>query len=163
MRHISFSEQDRETIKLRYKTETNRFIKPRLHFLILKDQGFSQKLIAQMLIVTQETISSWLKTYLEKGLDELCKLHFKGSSPKLSPEQIKLFKSEVESHLFQTAKEACAWVKENFDIVYSERAMRDLLKRCGYTRQKAHLIPGKADPEAQSLFFRDLPKDKRGE
>ena len=106
-----------------------------------------------MLIVTQETISSWLKTYLDKGLDELCKVHFKGSSPKLSPEQITVFKSEVESHLFQTTKEACAWVKENFDIIYSERAMRDLLKRYGYTRQKAHLIPGKADPEAQSFFL----------
>ena len=163
MRHISFSDQDREIIKLRYKTETNRFIKPRLHFLILKDQGYSQKQIAQMLIVTQETISSWLKTYLDKGLHELCKVHFKGSSPKLSPEQITLFKSEVESHLFQTAKEACAWVKENFDIIYSERAMRDLLKRYGYTRQKAHLIPGKADPEAQSFFFRGLQRDKSGE
>ena len=163
MRNISLTQQERDLITLKYKNETNRFIKPRLHLLLLKDQGFNQRQIAKILLVTEETISAWLKTYCEKGLEILCTLNYKGSSPKVSPEQIELFKSEVAKNRFQTSKQACAWVEEEFSIHYSGRAMRDLLKRCGFTRQKAHLIPGKSDPEKQSLFFRVLRTDTSGE
>lgn len=162
MRNLSLTQQERDLITLKYKSETNRSIKPRLHLLLLKDQGLSQKQIAKILLVTEETISAWLKIYCEKGLEVLCTLHYKGSSPKVSPEQIDIFKSEVAKNRFQTSKQACAWVEETFSIHYSQRAMRDLLIRCGFTRQKAHLIPGKSDPVKQSLFFRELPRDKSG-
>ena len=52
------------------------------------------------------------------------------------------------------AKQVCAWVNEQFAIAYSERGMRDVLKRLGYTRQKAHLVPAQADVEAQAAFLK---------
>lgn len=79
-----------------------------------------------------------------------------GSDSFLNEEQITLLTAELDKLVFQNAKQVCAWVQQQFDISYSERGMRDLLKRLGYTRQKAHLVPAQADLEAQAAFLKGV-------
>ena len=79
-----------------------------------------------------------------------------GSDGFLTPEQTHLLVAELDKHGFQCAKQVCAFVEAQFGIVYSERGMRDLLRRLGYTRQKAHLVPAQADLEAQAAFLKGV-------
>ena len=155
-RLLTLTEEQREQICRRYKQEKNPRFRERLQCLLLKDRGLTNIEVAQMLLVVPETVSDWLNLYQDAGLEALCRLETGGSDGFLSEEQIALLRDELDKSVFQCAKQVCAWVEEQFAIVYSERGMRDLLKRLGYTRQKAHLVPAQADVEAQAAFLKGV-------
>jgi transposase len=89
-------------------------------------------------------------------VEALCRLETGGSDGFLTPEQIATLRVELDRHIFQTAKQVCAWVAEHFAVTYSERGMRALLRRLGYSRQKAPLVPAQADVEAQAAFLKGV-------
>jgi transposase len=155
-RLLILTEEQREQISRRYKQEKNPRFRERLQCLLFKDRGLSNIEVADLLHVVPETISDWLNLYQDGGVEALCRLETGGSDSFLSQEQITLLQAELDKHIFQTAKQVCAWVQEQFAISYSERGMRDLLRRIGYTRQKAHLVPAQADVEAQAAFLKGV-------
>jgi transposase len=155
-RLLTLNEEERAEIILRYKQEKNPRFRERLQCLLFKDRGLTNTEVAEMLQVVPETITDWLNLYEEAGLDALCRLETGGSDSFLSDQQIILLQIELDQNVFQTAKQVCAWVAEQFAVTYSERGMRDLLKRLGYTRQKAHLVPAQADVEAQAAFLKGV-------
>jgi transposase len=156
IRHLTLSDSDYAPVVARYKIETNPRFRERLHCLLLKDQGYTNEQTASILLVRPETITAWLNTYEAEGLDALCRLEAGGSDPSLTPEQIQALQAALDQHTFQSAAQVCAWVSEQWGVCYSRRGMQALLKRLGYTRQKARLVPSQADPQAQVLFFADL-------
>ena len=155
-RLLTLTEPERAEISARYKQEKNPRFRERLHCLLLKDRGLTNTEVADMLLVAPETITEWLNRYQDGGLEALCRLETGGSDGFLTAEQIAQLTAELDKHVFQTAKQVCAWVKEHFEVIYSERGMRDLLRRLDYTPQKAHLVPAQADPEAQAAFLKGV-------
>ena len=59
----------------------------RLRAYELKQQGWSQKAIAQALGVTEGAVSQWMKRAVEQGKDALKRQPAPGASPRLSDEQ----------------------------------------------------------------------------
>ena len=151
-RLLTLTDEERGEIIRRYKQEKNPRFRERLQCLLFKDRGLTNIEAADMLQVVPETITDWLNLYQEGGLQSLCRLETGGSDGFLNPEQVALLQTQLDTHVFQTAKQVCAWVAEQFAVPYSERGMRDLLRRLGCTRQKAHLVPAQADGEAQAAF-----------
>jgi transposase len=60
---------------------------------------------------------------------------------------------EVKRNGYRRIKDVVAWVEEQWQISYSEDGMRELLHNLGFSYQKGQIVPGKADSEAQVLFF----------
>ena len=156
MKRLLLPDPEREQIAHRYKQEKNSRFRERLQCLLFKDRGLTNAEVAELLHIVPETVAEWLKLYQAGGIDALCRLETGGSESRLTPEQQALLQAELDQHVFQTAKQVCAWVEEQFGVSYSERGMRDLLRRLGYTRQKAHLVPAQADPQAQAAFLKEL-------
>jgi len=151
---LTLSQDERTEITRRYKTEKNVRFRERLHCLLLKDQGYSNQEVARLLQVCRKTITDWLTLYKEGDIDALCRLEVGGSEGFLSVEQTEQLVTELDKHPFQSAKQVAAWVAEQFDIAYSERGMRQVLQRLGYSSQKVHLVPAQADVEAQAAFLK---------
>lgn len=145
-----------------YKQEKHVRLRDRLHCILLKADGRTNREVARILHTSEHTVNDWLDRYEQGGLDALCRWEAGGSEPHLNAQQIARLQAELEQPVFQTAKQVCAFVEEQFAVSYSERGMRDLLKRLGYSRQKAHLVPAQADPEAQSAFFGGVPNQPAG-
>jgi|SRR5579859_3219155 len=155
-RHLTLSDTDYAQVAARYKTETNLRFRERLHCLLLKDQGYTNTEIASILMVCKETITAWLDTFEQEGLEALCRLEAGGSDAYLTAQEMQALTKELDTHTFHSAKQVTAWVEAQFAVVYSERGMQELLKRLGYTRQKARLVPSQADKKAQAAFFRGV-------
>jgi transposase len=155
-RLLTLTDEGRAEIVRRYKQEKNSRFRERLQCLLFKDRGLTNIEVADMLEVVPETITDWLNLYEDGGVEALCRLETGGSDSFLSQDQIALLQTQLDTQVFQTAKQVCAWVQEQFAVTYSERGMRDLLKRLGYTRQKAHLVPAQADGEAQAAFLKGV-------
>jgi transposase len=120
--------------------------------LLLKDQGYSNTEVAGILLVVPETITAWLHLYEAGGLDLLCRLETGGSEGFLNAEQTAKLIAELDQHTFQCAKQVVAWAQKQFALSYSERGMRDLLRRLGYSSQKVHLVPPKPMRRRRRLF-----------
>ena len=155
-RLLTLTDEEHAEISRRYKTEKNPRFRERLQCLLLKDRGHTNIEVAEMLLVVPETVTDWLNLYQDGGLETLCRLVTGGSDAFLSQEQLARLQIELDKHLFQTAKQVAAWVAEQWEVTYSERGMRDLLRRLGYTRQKAHLVPAQADVAAQAAFLKGV-------
>ena len=155
-RLLTLTTDEREQIAHRYKHDKNPRFRERLQCLLLKDRGLTNGEVAEMLLVVPETITQWLNRYEDGGVEALCRLETGGSEGFLTGEQIATLCAELDKPLFQTAKQVAAWIQEQFAVTYSERGMRALLRRLGYSRQKAHLVPAQADVEAQAAFLKGV-------
>jgi transposase len=155
-RNLILSQTQYTQVAARFKTEPNPRFRERLHCLLLKDQGYTNTDAAAILMVRPETISIWLDTFEQEGLEALCCMDVGGSACYLTDEQMQALTQQLDQHTFHSAKQVAAWVEEQFDVRYSERGMQELLKRLGYTRQKARLVPENADTQAQAAFFRGV-------
>jgi transposase len=155
-RLLTLTDAQRAELVGRYKAEKNSRFRERIQCVLLKADGHTHQEIARILLTCEPTVIAWLDRYEDGGLEALCRLETGGSDGFLTQEQIEKLTDELDKHVFQCAKQVCAWVEEQYAITYSERGMRDLLKRLGYTRQKAHLVPAQADIEAQAAFLKGV-------
>ena len=130
-RLLTLTDDEREQIARRYKQEKNPRFRERLQCLLLKDRGLTNGEVADLLLVVPETITDWLNLYEDGGVEALCRLETGGSDGFLTGEQITMLNAELDKHVFQTAKQVCAWVQEQFAVTYSERGMRDLAQTPG--------------------------------
>jgi|ERR1700722_16356552 len=155
-RLLTLTAPQRTELEERYKTEKNHRFRERLQCVLFKANGLTNHTIARLLLISEPTVITWLNLYEDGGLYALCRLETGGSDGFLTPEQTQQLCAQLDKHIFGCAKQVCAWVDTTFGIVYSERGMRDLLQRLGYTRQKAHLVPAQADLEAQAAFLKGV-------
>jgi|SRR5581483_11169864 len=128
-RLLTLTDEERAQLVRRYKTEKNARFRERLPCLLLKDQGYTNTQIAQVLLVCPDTITTWLDTYEDGNLEALCRLDTGGSQGWLTLEQIAMLSAQLDTHVFQSAKQVCAWVEAEVGVSYSERGMRALRSR----------------------------------
>lgn len=77
------SKPERAELLARHRLEKNIKVAYRINMLILLDDGFSYKEIAQLLLIGEGTVRSCYSKYLEDGIDGALSLHHHGKSMKL--------------------------------------------------------------------------------
>ena len=140
-----------------YRTSPKYMIRERMHFILLKNKGYSHKLISDVLDVTEKTTYNWLHTFQEGNLEALTNLNYKGQ-----PSKLKAFGEQL---VFEFMKKPVATFKEArkriMDITGLERSLtqvREFMLKNKLIRRKVGQIPGKADLQAQDNFKKNKLK-----
>jgi transposase len=115
----------------------------RLRAVELKEQGWSQREIAEVLDVAEETVSHWLARVRAGGADVLRARPTPGRPPRLSPEQRRLIPEFLshgpEAYGFRGQVWTCARVavviQEEFGVRYHKDHVRRLLQALHWTPQ----------------------------
>jgi transposase len=115
----------------------------RLRAVELKEQGWSQREIAEVLDVAEETVSRWLARVRAGGADVLRARPTPGRPPRLSPEQRRLIPEFLshgpEAYGFRGQVWTCARVavviQEEFGVRYHKDHVRRLLQALHWTPQ----------------------------
>lgn len=153
IRQLQLSNEEKQALKKRYQETNNRRWQERIQCVLLKGQGLTLEAIGEVIPYNINTISQWIRTYAESGLEAICVWQYQGSPCHLRSEQQAELKAEVTQKQYTRVQDVVRWVQESFEISYSEDGMRELLHNLGFSYQKGQLIPGKADGDAQVLFF----------
>jgi putative transposase len=158
------SEPDYLEATRRYKNKKlNGHERQRYHALLLVTKGYSYRQTADILFVDEETISRWIELYQEKGLDGL-KNH-----PRWGGEHGQRRLNEVEldelSKLLEqeampgtevgsgwTIKAIRALIEERFNLGYSRRGVRKLMRALNWSYQRGRKLYIKRS-EADQLRF----------
>ena len=78
MKTIELSAKQRQDIEQRRRQAPDRRVYQRLCALLWIDQGQTRQQVADLLGVTSRQVGDWLRIFRNKGLDELCTLHYRG-------------------------------------------------------------------------------------
>src|SRR3954463_11027366 len=125
------------------------------------DAGRSREEIAQLVGVSTRQVGQWLRIFRNKGLDQLCTLHYQGDPGRLRPAQVERLKREIATGVFHNAEQVRTWVEATFGVAYSATGIKDLLRRIGASYHKVSGFFWKADVEEQKKFVRKHRRHKR--
>jgi len=107
-----------EILKLKKlkKSEKNKRIFRRLQCLELSHKGKEYKEIADITGVCVDTITDWIKLYLDKGIIGLCHLDFKDKRRSKIDDYADRINKDVKDNMISTLSELQAWLKSQYKI-----------------------------------------------
>jgi transposase len=103
MKTIQLSSQQRDEIEQRRRQAQDRRIYQRLSAVLWSDAGRPREEIAELVGVSTRQVGQWLRIFRNKGLDELCTLHYRGDPGKLRPAQVEQLKHRIATGVFHNA------------------------------------------------------------
>jgi len=161
MKTIQLTPEQRKDISERRRHAHDRRIYQRLSAPLWSDDGRTREEIAELVGVSTRQVGQWLRIFRNKGLDELCTLHYQGDPGRLGPAQVKRLKQEIEKGVFHNADQIRTWIEASFGVTYSASGVKDLLRRIGASFHKVSGFFWKADVKEQKQFVRKYRRHKR--
>jgi transposase len=161
MTTIRLTPHQRDKIEQRRRQAQDRRIYQRLSAVLWSDAGRSREEIAELVGVSTRQVGQWLRIFRNKGLDELCTLHYRGDPGKLRPAQVERLKHQIARGVFHNAEQVRTWVQDTFGVTYSATGIKELLRRIGASYHKVSGFFWKADVEEQKKFVRKYRRHKR--
>ena len=152
MKGFCLSQEELTELHTAHRCERNKQFAYRIHAVILLGTGYTLKKVKEVLFIDDDTLSTYVKTYRDFGIEGLVKDNRTGRVCMLSDSQKDALCCELEQNIHLTTASVISFVKEKFGIKYSNTGMRDLLHRLNYVYKKPKLIPGQPDLDEQEIF-----------
>ena len=150
MKTIELTPKQRREIQEQRRQASDRRIYQRLSTLLWIDDGRTREEVAALLGVTSRQVGDWLRIFRNKGLKELCTLHYRGDPGRLRPAQVEQLKPEIAKGVFHNVEQVRAWIEEHFGVSYTSSGVRDLMHRIGasYHKVSGSFLEGGPDQAA---------------
>ena len=149
-------QEDEGTLRRLYKAEQDRQTRSRLQMLWLLRRGVRLKEAAETVGIHYRTAIDWVNWYRRGGIAEI-RQHRKGGlqgtrRTRLTGEQEEALRQRATDEGFKTAREAAAWVKEQFGVIYTHWGMRHVFRRLKLRKKVPRPMNIKASPAAQAAW-----------
>src|SRR3954468_11828724 len=128
MKTIRLTPRQRQDLGERRRHAPDRRVYQRTSAVLWGDQGRSREEIADLLGVSTRQVGQWFRIFRNKGLDELCTLHYQGDPGRLGPARVNRLKQEIAKGAFLNADQIRSWVEAAFGVTYSASGVKDLLR-----------------------------------
>src|SRR4051812_49623586 len=110
MKTIQLTPQQRKDIGDRRRHAPDRRIYQRLSAVLGSDDGRTREEIAQLVGVSTRQVGQWLRIFRNKGLEQLCTLHYQGDPGRLGPAQVQRLRQEIQKGVFPNADQVRTWI-----------------------------------------------------
>lgn len=145
------SEENKNHLEQLHRYEKDGRIRDRIKAVLLKNEGWKNKAIAQALRIHEETVRDHLKDWY---LDKKLKPENGGSFSKLNDSQSKFLEKHLETTTYTRVIEICAYTELTFGVSYTVSGMTKWLRNNGFSYKKPKEVPAKADPLKQEEFIK---------
>lgn len=113
---VTLSRAELAALNQRRKQAKHKQIADRLQCIYLAHSGKGNKAITALLAVNKNSVTDWIKLYLDQGLEALCHpINYDRRSSKLDP-YIEAIKLDVQDHAIATLAELQDWIKTKYSI-----------------------------------------------
>lgn len=143
----------------------------RITAILMSALGTPAKQIAEVLQVTQQTVSNWRRRWIERGVFGLKDAPRPGGPPKVTPRYLRLMAEAVDrdpqayGYVFTTwsVKRLVSHLQRRTKIRISHQRLRQLLHLHGFVcRRPKHTLKGKRNEREYRQVKRRLEALKRG-
>ncbi len=144
------------------KNEKNRRLYERYQAIMLHLKGYTNIKIAEIIGRSNLTIGTYVKRYQETGIAGLELSSSPGAPRRLTPEQEERISEIVLHHtpaelglkpeMNWTAPLLREWIYREWNIIYKDRAVLNILHRLGFSHTRPTYTLEKADEQKQQVF-----------
>lgn len=140
----------------------------RLHAVYQVSLGHPSREVAQWYQVSFKQVLNWVHQFEEDGLEGLKDRPGRGRKSRLSSEQLQRLSQLVAEELpseygYNTDTWSgpllIDWIQQHFHVTYKKAQIYTILKKLGFSWQKAKGQYPEADPALQEQFKRDIKKN----
>jgi transposase len=163
MRNFDLTNEEVQELRAAHKSAKNKSDAYRINAVILLGSDWSLEEVVDALLLDDETLRNYVSRYKTGGLEKLLEHHYKGGLPKLPIEFFVPLMQELDSRIYLTTKDICAYVQDRFEVTYTISGMTALLHRLDYVYKKPKLVPGLSDEGLKEIFleqYLDFMKNK---
>jgi transposase len=139
-----------ETLRKRHRTERDGKSRDRIKAVLLANDGWTYLMIAEALLIDDQTISRHVQEYKER---QKLNLNSGGSRSQLDHKQAETLIAHIKQTLYVHVKEVCYYVLQTFGVTYTVSGLTSWLKSKGFVYKKPKGRPYKADSEKQAQFI----------
>lgn len=150
MKFQPLSEDQKRDLELQHRYEDCRRIADRIKAVLLKNEGWKNKAIAQALRIHEETVRQHLTDW---ATDKKLKPENGGSYSKLDNTQTRALDSHITKTTYTRVIDICAYVERTFGVRYSVSGMTKWLKEHKFSFKHPKNVPAKADLSKQEDFI----------
>lgn len=126
---IDLTKEEIIELELRMSSEKNPKLYKRLQCIRLKTLKYKNIKIAEILSVTKETITNWIKLYLRKGFDGLCFLDYDGRRISKLDKYKDVIKDLSNNGSFSIVKELMGILEDIYGLEVSRSWLSEYLKK----------------------------------
>jgi transposase len=148
MIRINFTDEEIAVLNFERYHYPDPRVQKKFEVLLLKSQGLSHEMIAQLSGVCSRQVQRYLNEYLEGGFERLKENLYVGSPSELN-QHTETLKDYFAKNPPSTTAHAQKAIENLTGIRRSLTQVRDFLKRLGLKRRKVGSAPGKADDPAK--------------
>ena len=128
----------------------------RVRVILALDAGYTNKEVADILLLDKDTVSKWQKKYQKRQFfSDWLKEYYAGYNGKLTKEQIEEIEGFVEKHTVTDSREVVKFIKEKYAKDYTITGVTKLLHRLGFVYKQVVMIPGKLDELKQEVWLKE--------
>jgi transposase len=138
-----------------HKTLKHKKDADKIKCLIYWGKGWSWEEIKEALFVDDHYIYEIKKRYKAGKIEEVLKNHFQGHNNKMTNEQEIKLCDFIDNNFVANAKIACNFVKEKFNIIYTQQGMVITLRRLEFSFKKPKIVPGKIPSQEKQIEVAD--------
>ena len=153
--HLTSTE--RANLLKQHKSERDHRAADRIKAVLLSDDGLSNREIARVLFLNEESIGRHIKDYLNQS--RLAN-DSGGSCSKLNKSQSTELISHLNTKLYPDALQISHYVEAEYGVRYSRSGMVNWLHQHGFSYKKPTQIPAKADKTQQIEFAQQYERLK---
>lgn len=148
------SPEERRLLLKQHKSERDKRIADRIKVVLLSDDGWAPRRIADALFIDEYSVKNHLETYTSQN-----RLHpnHKGSQPVLSEQETQALSTHLTTKIYTKIKDIQAYVQQVFGKELGISTLYNWLIKNGFSYKKPKLFP-KADPIKQEAFKRTYHK-----
>jgi len=147
--------KEAEGLKARHRQEKNRKVADRIKAILLSDQGWTYRQIAQALLIDEQSVGRHVDEYKKTGKLGLLN---GGSLGKLNQEQVEELTCHVQNITYLKIADIISHVQKQYGVVYTTQGMTPWMHAQGFSFKKPKGTPAKADPMKQEAFVRVYEK-----
>ena len=151
MIQIEFTEKEIEDLKYQRYNNPHPRCQRKMDVLLLKSQKLTHQQIGRITGISANTLRSYLRDYIEGGIEKLKEINFYQQKSKLV-EHTKTIEDYFRVHPPATINEAISRIEELTGIKRSPTQSRKFLKSIGMRLLRVGVVPAKANPDKQDVF-----------
>jgi len=155
MGQLELTKEEIEKLKKIHKYTRNNTLKEnRIKVVLAFDNGKSKEEIRDILLLDLKTIRRYINDFKQYRMDSIefndkRKDRNNKDNKKLTNEQLKQVEEYVNSNIINDSKIVKEYIKNNFQIEYSDSAILNILHSLGFTYKKVTLVPQKSNSKEQ--------------
>ena len=149
MKFTSLTVDQKKELEVLHRKERDKRVADRIKVILLRDEGWQNKDIAQALRIHEETVIIHMKDWLK---EEKLKPENGGSSSKLTKEQSQFLEEHLEEKTYTRVVDICSYIESAFDVFYTVSGITKWLHHHGFSYKHPKEVPVKADVTKQEEF-----------